>query len=79
MGLVDVSKVGDTQSPWNLDIGGGVQTMIEWNVHVAPFSVQGWDGTFGAHPIRRWNGLLGLLCVKLQLNANYGPFEGIIH
>jgi hypothetical protein len=24
---------------------GGIQTMIKWKVHIAPFSVQGWDGT----------------------------------
>jgi len=42
-------------------------------VHATPLGVRGWDGVLGAYP-RRWSGLLGLLCARLQLNVNAYSF-----
>jgi hypothetical protein len=49
VGVVDVLKTKDTQSPRNPNMGG-VQVVVGQKVHVAPFGVLGWNGTPRAHP-----------------------------
>jgi hypothetical protein len=29
---------------------GGIQIVIEWEVHIAPLGVSKWDGALGIHP-----------------------------
>jgi len=74
MGLVGVLKIGNTQLAWCPHMGG-IQVATEWEVHAAPLGAKKHDGAFGAYP-RGWNGLPSPLCLRLQPNFDYGPFEG---
>ncbi len=73
MGLVDVPKTRDTRPPWISHIGG-IQALVEWEVHVAQNGAQGWDGVLGACP-RGQGRLFGELCPRLQSYTNYGSHE----
>jgi hypothetical protein len=48
--------------------------MTKWKVHVAPLSVEGWDGIVRVH-LRGWSGFLGLLCVKFIPNVDSSLFR----
>lgn len=57
--LVDVSKIGDTLSIWNLHIGG-IQVATKQNVYTTPLSVKRWDGAY----LKGWSELSNSLCAK---------------
>jgi len=51
---------------------GGIQIVVGWEVHAAPFGASGWVGALGAHP-REQQGLFGHLRPRFQSDADCYP------